>query len=228
MVVPRSTPPAGKTAATLPLLGGALCLDFANTVRGLRQGERPGERQGERQGERVREHLHSYQDLVAWAVHAQAIGAAEARILLARAAADGIGAGRAYHRALGLRDAIHHVFAAQARRDTVPDRALESLNSALSEALRHARLAPRAQGFAWGWSDLEQRLDGPLWPLLRSTADLLTGGPLDRVKQCPHPDCGWLFLDRAKNRSRVWCDMGGCGNRAKARRHYARRAGIDS
>jgi predicted RNA-binding Zn ribbon-like protein len=28
-----------------------------------------------------------------------------------------------------------------------------------------------------------------------------------------------------KNRSRRWCDMRDCGNRAKARRHYARRKG---
>lgn len=42
-----------------------------------------------------------------------------------------------------------------------------------------------------------------------------------RLKTCGH--CGWLFLDRSKNRSRFWCDMAVCGNRIKARRHYRRR-----
>jgi len=42
-----------------------------------------------------------------------------------------------------------------------------------------------------------------------------------RLKICPN--CGWLFLDRSKNRSRAWCDMAVCGNRAKASRHYHRR-----
>lgn len=42
-----------------------------------------------------------------------------------------------------------------------------------------------------------------------------------RMKICPN--CGWLFLDRSKNRSRAWCDMAICGNRAKARRHYHRK-----
>ncbi len=43
----------------------------------------------------------------------------------------------------------------------------------------------------------------------------------ERMKICGN--CGWLFLDRSKNRSRAWCDMAVCGNRAKANRHYRRR-----
>ncbi|WP_373502599.1 CGNR zinc finger domain-containing protein [Aestuariivirga sp.] len=44
--------------------------------------------------------------------------------------------------------------------------------------------------------------------------------PVDRLRICGH--CGWLFIDRSKNRSRMWCDMAVCGNREKARRHYRR------
>ena len=36
-------------------------------------------------------------------------------------------------------------------------------------------------------------------------------------------NCGWLFIDRSKNRSRSWCDMAVCGNRVKANRHYHRK-----
>ena len=42
-----------------------------------------------------------------------------------------------------------------------------------------------------------------------------------RLKICGH--CGWLFLDRSKNKSRFWCDMAVCGNRTKASRHYRRK-----
>jgi predicted RNA-binding Zn ribbon-like protein len=41
-----------------------------------------------------------------------------------------------------------------------------------------------------------------------------------RLKICGN--CGWLFIDRSKNRSRAWCDMAVCGNRVKAARHYDR------
>ena len=44
-----------------------------------------------------------------------------------------------------------------------------------------------------------------------------------RIRICDN--CGWLFLDRSRNGSRRWCDMTVCGNRNKAKRHYARRKG---
>ena len=37
------------------------------------------------------------------------------------------------------------------------------------------------------------------------------------------PNCSWLFVDRSRNSSRLWCDMAVCGNRQKASRHYHRR-----
>jgi predicted RNA-binding Zn ribbon-like protein len=42
-----------------------------------------------------------------------------------------------------------------------------------------------------------------------------------RLKICGN--CGWLFLDRSRNSSRLWCDMAVCGNRRKASRYYRRR-----
>ena len=197
-------------AARLPLIGGALCLDFANTVSGLREGEHE------------REHLHAYAHLIAWAAHARAIQTGEARPLLKRARDDDGAAARALHRALALRDCIHDIFAAIAHRAAIPQRALDGFNAALADASRHVRLLPAEEGFAWGWDDLTARLDSPLWPILRSAADLLTTGKLDRIKQCPYPHCGWLFVDFSKNKSRRWCEMSVCGNRTKARRHYMR------
>ena len=45
---------------------------------------------------------------------------------------------------------------------------------------------------------------------------------LDRVKICPADDCRWAFYDTSRNRSRQWCSMEVCGNRAKARAHRGR------
>ncbi len=47
---------------------------------------------------------------------------------------------------------------------------------------------------------------------------------LDRVKICPADDCRWAFYDTSRNRSRQWCSMEVCGNRAKARTHRERSA----
>ena len=43
-----------------------------------------------------------------------------------------------------------------------------------------------------------------------------------RVKLCFAHDCAWAFYDRSRNGSRTWCEMGVCGNRAKARTYRAR------
>ncbi len=42
-----------------------------------------------------------------------------------------------------------------------------------------------------------------------------------RIKICQA--CGWLFYDKSKNQTRIWCDMAVCGNRTKARRNYSKR-----
>mgnify|MGYP000976657348 CR=1 FL=1 len=55
---------------------------------------------------------------------------------------------------------------------------------------------------------------------LRLMATCQSGTNADRLKICAN--CGWLFIDQSRNRSRVWCDMMVCGNRAKASRHYYR------
>ncbi|MEU6641210.1 ABATE domain-containing protein [Saccharomonospora sp. NPDC046836] len=51
--------------------------------------------------------------------------------------------------------------------------------------------------------------------------DLVTGSPDMRV--CAADDCGLRFVDVSPKRNRQWCSMARCGNRAKARAHYARR-----
>lgn len=53
-----------------------------------------------------------------------------------------------------------------------------------------------------------------------SAISLLSGHEWRKVRICPN--CNWLFVDRSRNGSRVWCDMSICGNRQKARRHYER------
>jgi hypothetical protein len=47
---------------------------------------------------------------------------------------------------------------------------------------------------------------------------------IDRIKICPADDCRWAFYDTSRNRSRQWCSMQVCGNRAKARAHRQRSA----
>ena len=45
-------------------------------------------------------------------------------------------------------------------------------------------------------------------------------GPEKRARLRACPACGWLFLDKSRNGSRIWCDMAVCGNRRKSKLNY--------
>lgn len=58
--------------------------------------------------------------------------------------------------------------------------------------------------------------------LLEDVLTVITSEQANRIRVCAAEGCGWLFLDKSKNGSRRWCQMGDCGNREKARRFYQR------
>lgn len=67
-------------------------------------------------------------------------------------------------------------------------------------------------------------LDAVLAELARSAIELF-GGPLaSTVSECGGEDCTRLYVDGSRGRTRRWCDMRGCGNRAKAAGFRARHA----
>jgi predicted RNA-binding Zn ribbon-like protein len=98
---------------------------------------------------------------------------------------------------------------------------LAALNAVLSMSGARRGLIPTVRGYGWGWLGDPVGLEQLLWPVAFSAARLLEGPDLKRLKACH--GCGRLYLDGSHNRSRRWCDMHGCGNRAKAARHRARK-----
>lgn len=58
--------------------------------------------------------------------------------------------------------------------------------------------------------------------VLLAAVRLADAGVWPRVKLCGATTCRWAFLDESRNRSRAWCSMETCGNRAKARSFRAR------
>ncbi len=201
---------SGPRGFLFELTGGALCLDFANTV-------------DHRPAPEPRELLPTYADLLSWARQAGAIRAEEARHLEREAAGRRAEADAALEHARTLREALFALFSAAAEgRLASPPAALEALNSALPAALGRRRLAVSGGRAGWAWVEDPRALDRPLWPVVESAAELLVSEELPRVRECAAETCAWLFLDRSRNRSRRWCDMTVCGNRDKVRRHRRR------
>ncbi|HXI01628.1 MAG TPA: ABATE domain-containing protein [Candidatus Saccharimonadales bacterium] len=201
----------GPEGFLFELTGGAPCLDLANTVD-LRPSASP------------EDHLDKPSDLVDWAAQSGLLSPGRAsaarRELIERPRA-----GEALLReAKEIREAIHAIFSAVAGGRPPRAEALDRLNTALPGALGALRLEQGERpAYVWSWSGARSALDGILPPIVESAADLMTSDRLDRVRECEAERCGWLFLDTSRNRTRRWCDMKVCGNRAKARRHYLRK-----
>ncbi|MGH6946225.1 MAG: CGNR zinc finger domain-containing protein [Kiloniellales bacterium] len=188
-------------------VGGAVCLDFANTVTYPADPARRYDR------------IESATDLRRWAASANDFalrGDGEGEI-----AARGIPDARAFvARARRLRDCVDELFRPLAAGHSPPAAALRELlglyRAALEEAgsqleLSEVGLAPQAaRGTRLAFRAL----------IAHSAVRLAFSPRLERLKACP--SCHWLFVDRSKSGRRLWCDMLTCGNRAKARRRYRR------
>jgi predicted RNA-binding Zn ribbon-like protein len=53
-------------------------------------------------------------------------------------------------------------------------------------------------------------------------ADLIRLGETERLRQCLAPDCDAVLIDLSRNRSRMYCDTGNCGNRQHVAAYRAR------
>jgi predicted RNA-binding Zn ribbon-like protein len=124
---------------------------------------------------------------------------------------------------MALREAVYRIFSAVAGSRSPQPADLAILNATLAAALASLRIVTMGNGFIWVWGGGEEALDRVVWPVALSAAGLLTSGERRAVRECAATNCAWLFLDTTRNRSRRWCDMKVCGNRAKARRHYERK-----
>jgi len=189
------------------LVGRRLSLDFVNTC-------------SDRLSDSPTDYLVDYATLVAWAQHAGAIDAAAARRLGQKAAAQPRAAAAVLADAIALRDGLYRMLMNRHKAPQPAD--LARLNAELRRSSAEPHLAFHGGRYEVGWIESDE-LTAPLDAVVRDAVDLLTCEDCARVRQCESEGgCGWIYLDNTKGRTRRWCSMRACGNRAKARRHYAR------
>ncbi len=199
-----------KSLSDLSVVGGGLALDFANTVDWRGRTERI-------------DYLSDYRALAGWWQFIGLIRPGEADRLTRKAQRFPEEAERVLAGAIRLRESIYAVFAAVSQGRPPGQDDLKVINGRLAEALAGACLRVKKGGISTEYEDRDKNLDWPLKPVVRSAQEVLTLTDPERIKICGDAECGWLFIDRSKNKSRRWCDMGDCGNRAKAGRFYRRK-----
>jgi predicted RNA-binding Zn ribbon-like protein len=199
-------------AGSLALIGSELAFDFTNTSSG-------------RGFPTHQEHLRSAENVVDWAQHAKLMGPEDAEWLRAAVSADQGLAGRMLRRALELRETIFAIAVEIAAGRSAPKPQVDTLTQMHAACIACAKLTLIEGRYFWSWTPKESAVEAVLGPIVLSALAVLTQADLSRVKQCQGDKCGWLFFDTTKNKSRRWCEMEVCGNRAKQRRHSARMHG---
>jgi predicted RNA-binding Zn ribbon-like protein len=202
--MPSTTPSRAQSTA---LIGGHPALDLVNTVSWRHD---TGRR---------REDLAVPADLLTWTRRAGILDQHRLPAMRAAIAADPAAAAGVLRRVHGLREHLYDHLTGYLD-DRGGDHQIAN-GSALQRAFAGAVPASLA-GTPARWT-LRARVPLDLPRVLALHAlDLLQTMPLDRLRRCDDDVCGWLFLDTTRNHSCRWCSSGDCGNRDRARRHYAR------
>jgi predicted RNA-binding Zn ribbon-like protein len=191
-----------STPEDIRLCGGALCLDFANSVDWLPHGEHFAPESTDV--------LREPDMLVRWGRRLGLVGGGASPPPVE---------GRELAQARELREAVYATFSAIAR-DEAPEPAdLERLSSTHANAAARAELVRVGEGWRLTWPPDEP--GAVRFAVVRDALELLADEErLRRVSRCPGRDCGWLFVNASGRRR--WCAMDACGSREKMRRLYER------
>lgn len=189
------------------LSGGALCLDFANTV-------------SDRHTTAPIERFETLDDWLQWASRAGLLAAAELRTRMREARRHPHAAARTLADVRDCREVIYQVCSeAAAGRDLTAS--LARFSTLLARILPLTTLEATSGAVRWTYTGPRRANDALLWPVLWSAAELLASDRRTRIRECEARDCGWLFLEASAGHRRRWCNMRICGNREKLRRFRA-------
>jgi len=187
-------------------VGGHVVLNFVNTCGGADK-RRDGER------------LTDWETAIDWATAHGLIDPAELRPMEKTRRKEERDPSDLLDELRDLRETVHTVLSALAGGMPVPQAARVRLEGYVIDAVKHAELRLNGHEPA-SWVVVPEKAGSALMKdRLALAANALLGQPvIANVRECAA--CSWLFLDLSKSKSRRWCSMATCGNRAKAQRHY--------
>jgi predicted RNA-binding Zn ribbon-like protein len=188
------------------IVAGKLCLAFADTAR----------------AEDKHEELNGMGDLLQWATKAGVLSSADGDRLAKLYEGNRRQATSDLARTVAVRDLLRAIFTGIANGRPLRDRDIAELNSALAQTPALLRVSTHAGAVGIQLDSAAEGLPKVLFEVLADTVNLLASDRRVRIRECASDECTMLFVDESRNGSRRWCDMNVCGNRMKARRHYAR------
>lgn len=197
-----------------PLVGGRLCIDFANA--GTISAAPPPE-------------SLSWEQLVLFLAKAGIVTAERGDRLLGLTQSDPRAAEGILGQANRLQRAVRQILAAMVRGRHLAAEWVEPINAVLRITEGHDEITWSGNEWRMEFVAREEGLEWLLAAIARSGAELIAEGPKARVRLCANPTCSLFFYDDSRTRRRRWCTMTLCGNRNKvaafAKRKRATRHG---
>jgi len=179
------------------LLGGALWINLANTVR--------------MQDKRRTDRLLDLREMQEWLRDNQLPGSVHA-----------LPFEQARRELIGLRTLCDRVLEDLERLGHLSEQTYEAIRARAETLSIDVKLARSGQLL-----DLEYEgrsgADTLSLLVIRSVADTLRTIPPERIRKCEHEDCILHFADTSKSGRRRWCSMETCGNRNKVAEFYAKK-----
>ncbi len=190
-------------AASIPLLGERLSLDFVNSIPPNAE--------------------LSWECLIRFLESTSIVSSDRGSQLLSLPQSNPQASETLLLKARRLGSALRRVFAAMLRKQRIAGEWIEPVNEILRITEGHDELVGQDGAWRIEFIAREGGLDWLLAAIARSAAESVAEGVRARLRHCANPNCGLFFYDNSRTRRRRWCSMAVCGNRSKvaafARKH---------
>ncbi len=190
-------------AASIPLLGERLSLDFVNSIPPNAE--------------------LSWECLIRFLESTSIVSSDRGSQLLSLPQSNPQASETLLLKARRLGSALRRVFAAMLRKQRIAGEWIEPVNEILRITEGHDELVGQDGAWRIEFIAREGGLDWLLAAIARSAAEIVAEGVRARLRHCANPNCGLFFYDNSRTRRRRWCSMAVCGNRSKvaafARKH---------
>ena len=198
-----------RTIETLELDGGTLCLNFINSVKNRFESS-------------LYEFIVTPEDWLLWSHRTQICNESIEQQLSKYISENHDKAIRELKRIIRVREVLYRIFRNLARKEAPLIEDIRFFNSELSFSFRflNIEISDKLET-SLIWDYKEPDLLYTLLPIMKSAYKLLTSGLKVHIKECSN--CGWLYLDKSKSNSRVWCNMKTCGNTMKIKKYYEKK-----
>jgi predicted RNA-binding Zn ribbon-like protein len=197
-----------RTIQGLPIDSTWFCCNFVNTVYSWKSDDNY-------------DFLEDYHHFIDWCFKLSVANAGYLNRLRAAAKRKPEEARRVMEEIRATRSLIHAFISAVTKQDQIKiQKLLVNINPLLTEAWSNTRLDFNGYRFTSSHKVKPLHLKSPLWIIMTSLNDLLTGMDITRMKECP--TCGWVFYDETKNGKRKWCNPSNCGTQDKMSRYHQR------